>query len=204
MLAGRGAGQQAALGVVKVLFHHPALRSVENSHLGDRSIGRFADRTYFQTIARQRKRALMWQGRIEFGKAQGLDQPVGLDGNGISRRAGGELIVPAIVHCRRLAAANPIPKNIGIAPQVDFRSGQARDGLQAKISWPLTGDTGPQGGKTRPGYRGVIRPKRLNLRVIAVDHLHYLVQRGRNGQNPRQNGRRRSQHVRATGAANGK
>ena len=100
-------------------------RTVENRDLGHRPVRRFANCAKFQTVALQGKRALMRQARIDLAYPQGLDQPIGLNGNGMPCRTVCELIVPAKINRRRLGAAYTIPKHIGIGAQVDLpdRSG---------------------------------------------------------------------------------
>ena len=71
--------------------------------------------------------------RVDFQRAEGLDQPVGIDGDHLPRPARGELIVAAEIDRRRLVALDPEPEELIVAAQIDLRPGQAGSALRRKL-----------------------------------------------------------------------
>ena len=144
MARGFAADQQYALRVVDFLHQHPALRGIEDRDFRDRPFRRVLDGADFQPAAGQWVRTLMRQRRIERAHAQGVDQPIGLDGHHLPGGAGGELIVAAKIHRVRLAAVDPEPEQRIVAAQIEFRAGQPVGGVQAEVHGTLKGDVRPQ------------------------------------------------------------
>ena len=93
-------------------------------------------------------RSLVRQARIELRHAQRLDQPRRLEGQHLPRLAGGELVVAAIVHRRRLVPPHPEPEQFVVAAQVEFRAGDARFRPQPEPPRPLEGHARPQRGES--------------------------------------------------------
>ena len=127
-------------------------------------------------IALIRIGTLMRQGRIDLQRAQGLNQPVGIDGDRLPRPARGELIVAAEIDRRRLVALDPEPEELIVAAQVNLRPGEPGFGPEAEVALSLKGEVGPQSRKTRSVESGRIAEQGLDLRVVAIDRRDHLFQ----------------------------
>ena len=123
---GNRAGQQAAVDVVDILLEDIRPHGVDPRDLRRGAVGRFPHARIPGGQARSTGAEPGRAGGDRVPPRPGPDEPLGLDGDHLPRRAGGELVVAAEEDGRRLVSPHPEPEQLVVAAQVDFRTGQPR------------------------------------------------------------------------------